>query len=78
MGYPDFSKPFEVHTNALNLGLGAILYQTEDGFKHVLVYASKSLTKAEKRYPVHKLENSWLWNGRGLKRLVIIFMGISL
>ena len=37
--------------------MGAVLYQTqEDGTKAVIVYASRSLNKAESHYPVHKLE----------------------
>ena len=31
LAYADFSKPFKLHTNASTLGLGAILYQNQDG-----------------------------------------------
>ena len=37
-------------------GLGAVLYQKQDGVKKVISYASQSLTKSEAKYPVHKLE----------------------
>lgn len=56
LGYPDFSKPFELHTDASTKGLGAILYQEQDGIKRVIAYASRGLTKSERNYPVHKLE----------------------
>ena len=37
--------------------MGAVLYQTcKDGTHAVIVYASRSLTKAESHYPAQKLE----------------------
>ena len=38
------------------LGLGAILYQEQDGVKKVISYASQSLSKFESKCPIHKLE----------------------
>ena len=55
--YAHFSKPFKLHTDACGMGLGAVLYQTqEDGTKAVIAYASRSLSKDESHYPAHKLE----------------------
>lgn len=56
LGYPDFTKPFEIHTDACGTGLGAILYQENEGKKQVVAYASRGLSKSERNYPVHKLE----------------------
>ena len=56
LGYPNFDKPFELHTDASAAGLGAILYQQQDGEKRVISYASRSLNRSEKNYPAHKLE----------------------
>jgi len=56
LAYPDFSKPFVLHTDASRLGLGAVLYQSIDGKQCVIAYASRGLNKAEQNYPVHKLE----------------------
>ena len=58
MAYPDFEKPFVLHTDASNDGLGAVLYQHQDGKLRVIAYASRTLTPAEKKYHLHsgKLE----------------------
>jgi len=56
LGYPEFDKPFELHTDASGLGLGAVLYQEQKGQKKVIAYASRCLTKSEKNYSAFKLE----------------------
>ena len=57
LSYPDFDKSFILETDASISGLGAILSQLqEDGKLHPLAYASRSLSKSEKNYPVTDLE----------------------
>ena len=57
LAYADFTWLFKLHTDACGSGLGTVLYQThEDGTDAVIAYASRSLTKAESHYPLHKLE----------------------
>ena len=54
--YLDNSLPFKVHTDASLNGLGAVIYQTQEGFDRVITYASRSLKPSENNYPSHKLE----------------------
>nr|KAG5712759.1 hypothetical protein BaRGS_029814 [Batillaria attramentaria] len=56
LGFPDYSSPFVLQTDASTHGLGAILYQMQDGQRRVICYASRGLSKAERNYPAHKLE----------------------
>ena len=56
LGYPDYSQQFELHTDASYQGLGAVLYQKQEGKMRVMGYGSRVLTPAEKRYHAGKLE----------------------
>ena len=56
LAYADFKSPFILHTDASGDGLGAVLYQAQEGKQRVIAYASRSLSKSERNYPVHKLE----------------------
>ncbi|XP_058614187.1 LOW QUALITY PROTEIN: uncharacterized protein LOC131528813 [Onychostoma macrolepis] len=47
---PDFSCPFLLQTDASDTGLGAVLSQVVDGEEHPVVYISRKLTPAERRY----------------------------
>lgn len=48
--------PYVLHTDASSNGLGAALYQEQEGKMRVVAYASRGLTPSESRYPAHKLE----------------------
>lgn len=56
LAYPDFTLPFELHTDASTKALGAVLYQKQDNQKRVIAYASRALTKSERNYSAFKLE----------------------
>ena len=42
LAFADFTKPFKLHTNASTIGLGAVLYQEQDGKDRVIAFASKA------------------------------------
>ena len=60
LGHPDFSRPFDLETNALLQGLGAVLSQRdENGKSRVIAYANRSLQPNERtvqNYSSAKLE----------------------
>ena len=56
MAYPEFDKPFILHTDASYDGLGAVLYQEQGEDLKVIAYASRSLSPAEQNYHSNKLE----------------------
>lgn len=53
LAFPDFSRPFTVHTDASQLAISGIL-SNADG--HPIAYASRSLNKAERNYPTIEKE----------------------
>ncbi|KAK7884500.1 hypothetical protein WMY93_027623 [Mugilogobius chulae] len=56
LAFADPKKPYLLHTDASATGLGAVLYQEQEGQKRVIAYASRGLSRSESRYPAHKLE----------------------
>ena len=58
IAYPDFEKPFIVHCDASETGLGSVLYQRQQEKMRVISFASRTLTPAERNYHMHsgKLE----------------------
>ena len=57
LAYANYKKPFQLQTDASDLGLGAVLYQRDDkNHQRVIAFASRSLSNTERIYPAHKLE----------------------
>ena len=60
------SRPFVLHTDSSGWGLGAVLEQEqEDGQLHPVAYASRTLSKHERRYGITYLEAlGVMWAGK--------------
>ncbi len=56
LGFANPKEPYILHTDASTTGLGAALYQEQEGQLCVIAYASRGLSQSESRYPAHKLE----------------------
>ena len=56
LAYPDFSLPFTLHTDASGEGIGAALYQVQDGRPRVIAYGSRTLYDAERKYSAYHRE----------------------
>ena len=56
LAYPDYSRPFFIHTDASAAGLGCILYQHQEEKYRVIAYGSRTLKPSEKNYHSTKLE----------------------
>jgi len=56
LAYPDPEIDFILDTDASGYGIGAVLSQVQDGQERVVAYASRSLSKEERRYCVTRRE----------------------
>lgn len=56
LGFADPKLPYILHTDASTTGLGAALYQEQEGKLRAIAFASRGLTQSESKYPAHKLE----------------------
>ena len=52
LAHPDFMQPFILDTDVSGTSIGAVLSQMQDGHERVIAYASRRLTKSERRHCV--------------------------
>ena len=52
LAHPDFTKPFILDTDASNRAIGAVLSQNTGNEERVIIYASRTLSKSERKYCV--------------------------
>jgi hypothetical protein len=53
LAYPDFSKPFEIYTDASSMQLGAVI--TQDN--RPIAFFSRKLSKTQQKYSVTEIEH---------------------
>ena len=57
LAYAYYEKPFKLHTDASENGLGAVLYWRQGKDTDcIIAYASQTSSKSERNYDAHKLE----------------------
>lgn len=56
LGFANPKQPYILHTDTSTTGLGAALYQEQEGQLRVIAYNSRGLSASESGYPAHKLE----------------------
>ncbi len=56
LAFPNYSIPFTLDTDASQVGIGVVLSQVQNGQERVIAYASRTLSKSERRYCVTRKE----------------------
>jgi RNase H-like domain found in reverse transcriptase/Reverse transcriptase (RNA-dependent DNA polymerase)/Integrase zinc binding domain/Integrase core domain len=56
LSFPDYNLPFQVHTDASDIAVGAVLTQIQDGVERPIAFFSKKLNSAQRNYSTTERE----------------------
>ncbi|XP_063596236.1 uncharacterized protein LOC134773090 [Penaeus indicus] len=74
LAFPRFDLPFILHTDASNVGLGAVLMQEHKGNLRPIGFASRVLTSAEKNYSVTDREMlAIVWALKYFRDIILVY-----
>ena len=71
LAFVDFKKLFKLYIDASAEGLGAVLYQEQDGKERVVAFASRRLSKSRKIIQCSN-RNSWRSSGQSQRSSLTI------
>jgi hypothetical protein len=74
LAYPDYTRPFEIHPEACDYGIGAALVQRVDAGERPIAFVTRLLTKTERNVSITEKEclalvwavkkfHSYIWGG---------------
>ena len=72
LGFANPKLPYILQTDASTTGLGAALYQEQDGQKRAIAFASRGLSHSESRYPAHKFNLDFCKTGCQKLQVIVI------
>ena len=76
LGHPDYTKPMEIHPDASNYGIGAVLLQRINQVETPLAFTCRTLKNSERNYTITEKEcRAVVW---ALQKLQYIIWGCKI